>query len=967
MMQVVNCLACSEPLAQGASFCGNCGAEAVLDAQNPELRVLTIQFIDLVGSTALASASALEVYDDTIAAFHTLVNEVVTTYRGTVLQRYGDGVLSCFGLGHDGEDSALSAIAAGLSIAKSAPVKLNGQNVRVGIDSGQVMCRVGQSGTLFPQLAGLHVNRAARLQEQAPTGGVVISGETRSFLSRLAELDITRREKIALKGIDAPVDVIGVAGFTFLEQSDTGRPLLERDRELSILTGRSAKTFALIGPAGIGKSAVLSELTRRIAPTPVLSLNARANLSQTALLPVVEAVRGELSLTDASSLPSLRAGLSGIGIALSDQDLNLMANVLGLHEATPVSLPPEQQKARRIDLMTDALRKIVSHKAATLAFDDFHWADEESAAVLRNLIEDPDFTNRLIITSRRSDQITALVSETAIHVVDLQPLSDKAAKDALAPYSDLTEVTRRTIISGAEGNPLFLLALAERARQLGKQAGDVPLPRSIEATFQAIINGLGPLKEVVQCLSVLGRVVDPDHARLLLPDRDSLDDELRVLTINGILHARRDGLTFDHALLRDAAYEMLPGKRRRALHLQFADQLRQHDPALVAKLPELLADHVLAAKAHDQIPSACIAAGIRMLMAANFDPAITYLESAQKDMENQVKGQTVTREEYLPVLSLLASAQVQRLGFSHPTVLDSYKKLESAVGYAKGTDRQRMITLYGLFAHRIISGDVTASRELVDQMKTLAANGSDELSVLWLVNKTAQRLYSGDFAAAAASSDALKRLYRVEDHGMLFVELGADPLASVLSADAHILVRKGDKTGAIAAIEAAKAHLNTIGATAQLPWIHIFGAQAFFEGGHMPLALREVQTGIDIADEQSAGFWSLIGRLWQSLLWIYDGNLDTAPEAFEGYISHASAIGAQLNLPFYNAVLARVRAARGDLDGAQALIRDAAALIEKRGEREWQSRFEAIRAEIVRAIAQGEAVGAFGSKNPKLT
>lgn len=961
-MQVINCLACSEPLAQGAKFCGNCGAEAVLDAQNPELRVLTIQFVDLVGSTAYANSTELEAYDDTIAAFHELVSNVVLTYRGTVLQRYGDGVLSCFGLGHDGEDSALSAIAAGLSIAKNAPETLNGQNVRVGIDSGQVMCRVGQTGTLFPQLAGLHVNRAARLQEQAPTGGVVISGETQSFLSRLAELDITSHKPLALKGIDVPVDVIGVSGFTFLEQSDTGRKLLERESELSTLLGETATTFALIGPAGIGKSAVLSELIRRADPSPVICLDARANLSQTALFPVIEAVRSEFSLTDASPSTALQAGLSDIGVALNDQDLNLMATVLGLRDATPVPLPPEQQKSRRIELTTEALRKIAVRKMAALAFDDFHWADEESATVLRNLIDDPGFTNRLIITSRRTDQINTLIDETGIQTVVLQPLSDEAAKDALAAYPALTEDMRHSIISGAEGNPLFLLALAERARQLGNQAGDLPLPQSIEATFQAIINGLGPLKDVVQCLSVLGRVVDPAHARLLLPDRSNIEDELRVLTINGILHKRRDGLTFDHILLRDAAYEMLPGKRRRALHLQFADQLRLHDPDLVAKLPEILADHVLAAKAHDQIPSACIAAGVRMLMAANFDPAIKYLDSAQVDMEKQAKGNTVTREEYLPVLSLLASALVQRLGFSHPTVLDSYKKLESAVSYAEGTDRQRMITLYGLFAHRIISGEVRASRELVDQMEKLAANGSDELAVLWLVNKTAQELYSGDFEAAENSSNALKRLYRTEDHGILFVEIGADPLASVLSADAHILIRKGDKDGAVGAIEAAKSHLNAIGATTQLPWIHIFGAQAFFEGGHLPLALTEIQTGIDIADEQNAGFWSLIGRLWQSLLRVYDGDLDTAP-TFEGYISHASAIGAQLNLPFYNAVLAKVKAARGDMDDARDLIRQAAEMIEARGEREWASRFEAIRADI----EKDETVGASGSDNPELT
>ncbi|WP_371170754.1 AAA family ATPase [Aliiroseovarius sp. 2305UL8-7] len=944
--QIMNCVQCTEPLQPGAKFCAHCGTEVLQDVENPEIRMLTIQFIDLVGSTALADQSELETYDDTIAGFHRLVSDTVTTYRGTILQRYGDGVLACFGLIHDGEDSALSAIASGLSIAKAAPGQLGGQNVRIGIDSGQVMCRVGQSGTLYPQLAGLHVNRAARLQEQAPTGGVVISGETQSLLSRLAQLDCTSATQKLLKGIDQPVEVIGVSGYSFLERHTYGDGLLERDAELSALLAGDAENFALIGPAGIGKSALLSELIRRLAPTPVVQMDARANLQQTALFPIVDVVRRELSLTATSPIDELKSALDRIGFSPETGDLNLLSGVLGLRDFQPVLLPPEQQKARRISLVTDLLRLYAQNARAILAFDDFHWADDETAAVIQNLATDPDFAGRLIVTSRPTDAVSALVAATSAKALTLHPLSDSAAHTALEAFPDLSPARRDEITRAAEGNPLFLLALAEHARQLGNKSDALPLPPNIEATFQAIINNLGPLKEVVQCASVLGRQFDPNHVALLLPDNAGIDDQLRFLTINGTMLKRPDGLAFNHILLRDAAYEMLPGKRRRALHLKFANQLQVHHPDLCAELPELLADHLLAAKAHDQIPAACMAAGIRMLMGANFDPAIKYLDSARLDMEGQTKGDTVDREEHLPILSLLASAHVQRFGFSHPTVLESYRNLETAVDHAEGTDRQRMIALYGLFAHRIISGEVYASGAFVEQMESLAKDGSDELKVLWLVNKTAYELYAGNFEMAAQSSASLKEIYRAEDHGMLFLELGADPLASVLSADVHILIRKNKKEAALSAIDTAKTHLNAIGATAQLPWIHIFGAQAFFEGGHMDIAWAEIQSGIDIADEQRADFWSLIGRIWQMILGALDRDSDVSPEEFEAFIGQASAIGAQLNLPFYNAVLARLLAQRGDLDKAKSLLSQADTLIAERGEREWASRFEKIRAEI---------------------
>jgi class 3 adenylate cyclase len=268
-----------------------CGTEVVALDDNPELRILTIQFIDLVGSTAFANSTELETYDDTIAAFHQQVNETVETYRGRVLQRYGDGVLSCFGLDHDGEDSALSAIASGLSIAKSMPERVNGLQVRVGIDTGQIMCRVGQQGALFPQLTGLHVNRASRLQEQAPVGGVVISGQTKSFLSRLARLDEAAHDTRLLKGIDQPVELIEVTGFQFQEDHTQDSDLLERDKELALLQNDTSRAHAIIGPAGIGKTVLLDAFSRTQKNAGIVRIDARANLQQSALFPVVETLR----------------------------------------------------------------------------------------------------------------------------------------------------------------------------------------------------------------------------------------------------------------------------------------------------------------------------------------------------------------------------------------------------------------------------------------------------------------------------------------------------------------------------------------------------------------------------------------------------------------------------------------------------------------------------------------------------
>ena len=946
-MLAMSCMSCAEPLHEGARFCSHCGTEVLALDDNPELRILTIQFIDLVGSTAFANSTELETYDDTIAAFHQQVNETVETYRGRVLQRYGDGVLSCFGLDHDGEDSALSAIASGLSIAKAMPERVNGLQVRVGIDTGQIMCRVGQQGALFPQLTGLHVNRAARLQEQAPTGGVVISGQTKSFLSRLARLDEASHDTRLLKGIDQPVELIEVAGFQFQEDHTEVSDLLERDKELALLQNDTSRAHAIIGPAGIGKTVLLDAFSRTQKNAGIVRIDARANLQQSALFPVVETLRRELDLHAQSSLADLATQFQSIGMALTDQDVMVMAGLLGLQVALPVLLTPEQLQSRRITLATHALAGLAQIRTAALTFDDLHWFDEGTIAVLQALMQAEGTPPRIVVTSRPSEKIDALLESAPVTPVHLAPLSDEAAKEALSTYAELDDAKRARIIEAAEGNPLFLSALATHARQFGDADGSQQLPQTIEATFQAIINGFGALRDVIQCAAILGRDFQPERVAHLLPTRPNLEDELRVLTIRGIFNPYGDGaLFFDHILLRDAAYEMIPGKRRRALHKSFADAMQTHDPAYCAAYPHLMADHRMAARDHENLPGACIAAGIHMLMAVNFDQSMTYLDHARTDMEDQAAPDQVARPEYLPVLSLLASATVQRMGFSHPVVLERYQLLEDAIAYAEGTDRMRMTALYGLFAHRIINGRVRESGEYVEMMEKLARDGDDELKVMWLVNETAHALYSGQFDQAADRSAQLKSIYRVEDHGRLFLELGADPLASVLSADAHVASRRGDLDGALAAMSQAQEHLKTIGAIAQIPWIHIFGGQALLAGGHLDLAAREVEAGIEIADEQQAQFWSLIGRVWMTIVQIYQGNTTEAPGALEMLTGQASMIGADLNAPFYKAALAKALLTNGDLEAAQTLLDQAEQLSETTGEHEWDSSIREIRTEL---------------------
>ena len=81
-----------------------------------ERKLATVLFVDLVGSTALVSASDPEVVRRRVTRFFEDVSHCVTTHGGIVEKFAGDAVLAAFGVAQAHEDDAERAIRAGLGI-----------------------------------------------------------------------------------------------------------------------------------------------------------------------------------------------------------------------------------------------------------------------------------------------------------------------------------------------------------------------------------------------------------------------------------------------------------------------------------------------------------------------------------------------------------------------------------------------------------------------------------------------------------------------------------------------------------------------------------------------------------------------------------------------------------------------------------------------------------------------------------
>ena len=276
-------------------------------SREAERRQLTVMFIDLVGSTALAARLDPEDMAAVIRAYQECCAEVVERWGGHVAKYMGDGVLAYFGWPQAHEDEAERAVRAGLAIV-AALARLEttaGEPLaaRVGIATGLVMVGelIGEGAAREEAVVGETPNLAARLQTLAAPGSVVISQATRRLLGGLFDLEDLGPRR--LKGFAEPlaawrVEGEGQAEGRFEARQTAGlTPLVGRDEEIALLLRRwqqakdgEGHVVLLSGEPGIGKSRLVREVRARLKDEPHVRLLYQCSPHHTTspLHPVIE-------------------------------------------------------------------------------------------------------------------------------------------------------------------------------------------------------------------------------------------------------------------------------------------------------------------------------------------------------------------------------------------------------------------------------------------------------------------------------------------------------------------------------------------------------------------------------------------------------------------------------------------------------------------------------------------------------
>jgi tetratricopeptide (TPR) repeat protein len=588
----------------------------------------------------------------------------------------GDGIMALFGAPLAHEDHAVRACYAALrlqdAIGRYAEELRQRQGldvqIRVGLNSGEVVVRsIGNDLHMDYTAVGQTTHLAARMEQLARPGTTLLTGETLRLVEGYVE--VHPLGPVPVKGLPEPVAVYelvraGPLHSRFHAAAARGLTrFVGREGELAQLQqalGRASsghgQVVAMVGEPGVGKSRLVWEVTHshRVHGWLVLQAGAVSYGKATSYLPVIDLLKRYFAIEDRDGPRAVREKLTGKLVTLDRAQEGSLPALLSLLDVPPddpqwETLDPLQRRRRTLDAVKRLLLRESQVQPLLVVFEDLHWIDSETQALLDGLVESLPAARLLLLVNYRPEYQHSWGSRTYYTQLRLDPLPPESAEELLGallgPDAGLEPLTR-LLIARTEGNPFFLeesvRALAETGSLLGERGAyrlERPLPTiQVPATVQAIlaarIDRLSPGdKALLQTASVVGKDVP---FVLLQAIAEPAADELHAAIgrLQGAEFLYEAGIfpdleyTFKHALTHDVTYGSLLQDRRRTLHRQIVEAIERLYPDRLAEHIERLAHHALRGEAWGKAMPYLQQAGAKAFARSANREALAYFEQA---------------------------------------------------------------------------------------------------------------------------------------------------------------------------------------------------------------------------------------------------------------------------------------------------------------------------------------------------
>jgi len=684
-----------------------------------------VLFADLAGSTALGERLDPEDVRQIQGELFEFMNAEVVLHGGMTEKFVGDAALAIFGVPVAHEDDPERAVRAALAIRDAFPAfaarvaEAHGLDVglRVGVNTGEVVAGREAAARGEHVVSGDAVNVAARLQQHAEVGEVLVGARTKAA----SQLGIRYHGPRALRAKGKEAELEAWTAMSALDHptrrgvEGLSAPMIGRDEELAILTAlaqrvqsdRAPQLVTLFGQAGVGKSRLLAEFVGRLNGVRVLEGRCLSYGDGITYWPLAEVAKSHAGIleTDSATVATekLHASIEALlpGDAAS-QVIEATAWTIGLslpgHEAG--AFDSSAVRHRLADSWSRYLAALGRERFTVVVVEDAHWASEPLLDLLETLGDTLADAPVILFCPARPELLetrpTWGAGKQNATALNLMPLSRDESRQLVGELLEADRIpddVRQQILERAEGNPFYLeeiLRMLVDGGVLERRNGSwtatdrlatVPIPDSVHGVIAARLDLLEPAsRDAVRHCSVMGRdfwpaAVGVDEKAVEALGRRGLVSERRTSTAAGLRE-----FTFKHAVTRDVAYQSLPRHQRRRLHRRVAEWIREVSPDRGAETAELAAYHFAEAHGYgDEDPVVRERAFALLLEAGESAHARVAFRSAQGLLDRAAGLAEGDRER---ALSLLALGRLDMTEARYPESLERLRAARSAAAAA---------------------------------------------------------------------------------------------------------------------------------------------------------------------------------------------------------------------------------------------------------------------------------------------
>jgi class 3 adenylate cyclase/tetratricopeptide (TPR) repeat protein len=623
------CPQCGEDNPDRARFCWACGAALVETSPRgtEERKVVSILFVDLVGFTASSDRADPEDVRATLRPYHARLKQEIEHFGGTVEKFIGDAVMAVFGAPIAHEDDAERAVRAALRILEAIE-DLNAVEgvelaVRAAVATGEAVVSLDARPEMGEGIAtGDVVNTAARLQQSAPVGSVVVGEST--FRATRNGILYEELEPVTVKGKAKPLPIWratrprGRFGVDVERRADI--PFVGRQRELTLLKDAYARAVedsslqlvTMTGEPGVGKTRLIAEFQSFVDNQPEIvwwrqgrCLPYGEGITFWALGEVVKAHVGILESDGPEEVGAkLGAAIETLVEDESDRDWfrTRLAPLVGAQATDPAIAREELFTAWQ-----RFLELIAAQRPLVLVIEDLHWADAALVEFLEHLVDWASDVPLIVLIAARPELYERHSGwgggkQNSV-TISLGPLSDEETARLVASLvgrSVLPAETQTALLDRAGGNPLYAEEFVRMLAERGEPEPDAPLPETVQALIAARLDTLPPeRKSLLQDAAVVGKVFWTGAvAAIGGVDERAVKEGMRELVRKELVRPARtssvegqDELAFWHVLVRDVAYQQIPRAARAEKHRAAAEWIEQIAGERTGDHAEILVHH----------------------------------------------------------------------------------------------------------------------------------------------------------------------------------------------------------------------------------------------------------------------------------------------------------------------------------------------------------------------------------------